>query len=149
MAMSPSMSSASGAGGMLGADPTAGADPMAGSGAGAGSSETTEVTITSTADGSYMVYAGAAPADGGGDMSADDASAMGGAAGAGAGGGMAGGASGQPADSIGAALKLAMDILKGNQSSAGAPGTADDQLSAGYSSSKAPTPATGGPGQKY
>jgi hypothetical protein len=62
---------------------------------------------------------------------------MGGGAGGGAGGG------GQPADSIGAALKIAMDILQADKSSEGAPGNADDQLSAGYSSSKDPTPASG------
>jgi hypothetical protein len=50
---------------------------------------------------------------------------------------------GTPADSIGAALKAAMDILQADASSAGAPGSADDQLSAGYGADKNPTPATG------
>jgi hypothetical protein len=54
--------------------------------------------------------------------------------------GGAGGSQGQPADSIGAALKAAMDILKADASSQGAPGSADDQFSAGFGASKAPTP---------
>jgi len=51
-----------------------------------------------------------------GDMSDDDADAMGGGAGGGgAGGGMAA-PQGTPADSVGAALKAALDILNADQS---------------------------------
>lgn len=120
------------------------------------------VTITKSDDGSYMVYAGSPPDSSGSDadMSEDDADVMGGGdAGAGAdptaagGNGMdagagAGGPPGQPADSIGAALKAALDILQGDKSSEGAPGNSDDQFSAGYSADKSPTPASG-PRQKY
>jgi hypothetical protein len=121
----------------------AGGDPTGGADAGSGGGDQVVVSITMTADGSYMVYAGDEPDDSG-DMSGDDADAMGAAGAAPAGGGGMGGSSGgQPADSIGAALKIAMDIMNSAASSAGAPGSADDQMSAGYSSSKAPTPATG------
>ena len=134
-------------------DPTAGAGPDPD----AGSDETVVCTITKTADGGYKVYAGDEPEDddGGADMSEDDADVMGssgsGASGGGAGGGAAGGpgdagmasgsgAQGQPASSIGAALKEAMTILQADASSAGAPGSADDQFTAGFGASKAPTP---------
>ena len=131
------------------ADPTA-TDPTAGMGADpsmGASDETVEVTITMKGDGSYMVYAGDEPDSGGADMSGDDADAMGpaGAAPAAAGAAPTGGnagAAGQPADSVGSALKLAMDILNASKSSEGAPGNSDDQLAAGFSSDKSPTPAT-------
>lgn len=120
------------------------------------------VTICSDGQGGYVVYQGDEPEMGGGspdDGSEDDADAMGpaGAAPSGGAGGMAGagadmggGASspGQPADSIGAALKIALDIMTAAKSSEGAPGNADDQLQAGFSASKSPTAATG-PAQKY
>jgi hypothetical protein len=57
-----------------------------------------------------------------------------------------GGSAGQPADSIGAALKLAMDIMQADKSSEGAPGSADDQFAAGFGASKAPTPVGMGGG---
>jgi hypothetical protein len=132
-------------------DLTAGAGPDPD----AGSDETVVCTITKTADGGYKVYAGDEPEDddGGADMSEDDADAMGGAgmgaggtgsSGSGAGGDSAsagaGGSPGQPASSIGAALKEAMTILQADASSAGAPGSADDQFTAGFGASKAPTP---------
>jgi hypothetical protein len=41
---------------------------------------------------------------------------------------------GVPADSVGTALKAALDILKADASSEGAPGSADDQFNAGSSS---------------
>lgn len=72
-----------------------------------------------------------------------------GGAGGVAGGGMGSSAQGQPADSIGAALKIAMDLLQADKSSEGAPGNADDQLSAGFSADKSPTPAKGGMSSKY
>lgn len=135
-------------------DPTAGAGPDPGS---ADAGDTVVVTIAKTGDGSYMVYAGDEPDAGGGDdsdMSEDDAGAMGGAGDGPAGapmGGAAGssgssGSSGTPADSIGAALKAAMDILQSDKSSEGAPGNADDQLTAGFGASKSPTPVGMGGG---
>ncbi len=125
--------------------------PMAGAGADpdAGSDETTVCTITKTADGTYMVYAGDEPEDddGGADMSEDDADigmGDGGAAGGGGGGASMGGAGGsvggKPADSIGAALKEAMTILQADASSEGAPGSAEDQFSSGFGAPKTPTP---------
>lgn len=101
------------------------------------------VTICKAGDGGgYTVYAGDEPdAGGGADMSEDDADAMGD-------GGGAPSAQGQPADSIGAALKIALDIMQGDASSAGAPGSADDQFSAGFAAPKSPTLASG-PKQKF
>lgn len=139
---------------MGGADLAAGDQAGAGGGdpgAETGGGETVVVTICKNDDGSYTVYPGDEPDAGGGevDMSEDDAGAMGDAGGGGAmDGGMAGGSQGQPADSVGAALKAAMDIMNADKGSEGAPGNADDQLAAGYSASQSPTPATG-PAQKY
>lgn len=116
----------------------------------AGASDTDDnvlVTICKNDDGSYTVYAGDEPEGGDeGDMSEDDANAM----------GAAGAApapttpqpQGQPADSVGAALKIALDILNSDKSSEGAPGNADDQFNAGFSADKSPTPASG-MAQKY
>lgn len=105
------------------------------------------VTITKNDDGSYMVYAGDEPDAGSDtDTSADDADAMGAAGAAPAGGaGMSSGGSAQgiPADSVGAALKAAMDILQADKSSEGAPGNAEDQFQSGFTSDKNPTPAAG------
>lgn len=109
------------------------ADPTASSPDDTGGGETVVVTITSKPDGTFMVYSGD-ESGGGADMSDDDADA-----------GASAAPQGQPADSVGAALKAAMDILQANASSAGAPGNADDQFSAGFGASKSPTPA----GQKY
>ncbi|MGD0109417.1 MAG: hypothetical protein ABSC06_36105 [Rhodopila sp.] len=145
-----------GAGGMMGADPSAGVG--AGTAGGDDTGDDTDsggdvvCTITKNGDGSYMVFAGDEPDSGdGGDMSDDDADASappgGGAGGGGAGGGMAA-PQGTPADSIGAALKAALDILNADKSSEGAPGNADDQLAAGFSANQSPTPASG-PKQKY
>jgi hypothetical protein len=146
----PPMPAAGGAagGGALGADP--GGDTGGDAGDDTDSGGDVIVTICKTGDGSYMVYPGDEPdSGGGGDMSEDDAGAMA-APGGGAGGGMGGGGSqGQPADSIGAALKIALDILNSDKSSEGAPGNADDQLAAGFSASQSPTPATGPTPQKY
>lgn len=138
-----------GAGGMP-PDPMAGGDPLAGAGDPAGGGDgggDVLVTICKNDDGSYTVYSGDEP-----DASADDADAMGAPGGAPpppGGGGAGGGAAGQPADSIGAALKAALDIMTADKSSEGAPGDADDQLAAGFSADQSPTPATGGPAQKY
>ena len=127
--------------GMMGAAPP---DPTMGAGADpdASSDETTVCTITKTADGTYMVYAGDEPEDddtGGGDMSDDDAGAMGPAGDMPAAGG-APSPQGKPADSIGAALKEALTIMQADASSAGAPGSAEDQFAGGFGASKAPTP---------
>lgn len=142
------------AGGMMGGDPSAGGDPTAGADPSAGGDDSSNVIVTiCKADDGYTVYAGSPPDAGSGDMSDDDADAMGPAGGApapdGGSGGMAGGgaAQGQPADSVGAALKLALDLLNADKSSEGAPGNADDQMAAGFSASQSPTPASGP--QKY
>lgn len=129
---------AAAAGGMPGADPSA--DPTTSPDA----SSDVLVTICGNGDGSYTVYAGDEPDASSGDMSDDDADAMGGAGDAAA----TPPAQGQPATSIGAALKAALDILQSDASSQGAPGSADDQFSAGFSASKSPTPASG-PTQKF
>jgi hypothetical protein len=145
------------AGGMVGADPSAGAD--AGGDMDSGGDDVV-VTICANGDGSYTVYPGDEPDAGGGDMGGgsdmgeDDTDAMGAAGDAaappGGGGGGAGGEQGQHADSVGAALKIALDIMNSDQSSAGAPGSADDQLASGFSADKSPTPASGPPAkQKY
>lgn len=101
--------------------------------------DTVVCTISKTADGGYMVFAGDEPEEGeAGDMSVDDAAAMGPAGDAPAGG--APSAQGQPADSIGAALKAALDILQSDASAGSAAGSPDQQFSAGFGASKSPTP---------
>lgn len=126
----------------------AGADPMAGgaapdtagdTGGDADSGSDVLVTIASDGQGGFLVYAGDEPDSGSGDMSSDDTDAMGAAGAAPA---PPGGASpqGQPADSIGAALKITLTILQENQSSQGAPGDADSQFAGGFNASKSPTP---------
>jgi hypothetical protein len=127
------------------------------------------VSICRESDGSYTVYPGPPP-EGSEDegLSEDDAAALGGgpASGAGPGGGMpmggpggglAGGAGPAPggngaaggiaADSIGAALKAALDILQADKGDEEGAGNADDAFAAGYNSSTEPTPV--GMGQKY
>ena len=139
------------AAGAMGGDPSMGAAPSPGSDASTGGDDSGSdvvVTITSNGDGTYTVYAGDEPDAGSGDMSDDDTDAMGSAGAAPAPNGGAPAPQGQPADSIGAALKAAMDILQADASSQGAPGSADDQFAAGFSASKSPTPASG-PKQKY
>jgi len=165
MAKAPAMALATpppggGPAGGMGADPTMGGDPSAGGDAGddSGGGGDVIVTICSNGDGSYTVYPGDEPSGGGDndDTSEDDADAMGPAGGAPAPGGGAGGppsggggaSQGVPADSIGAALKAALDILNADKSSEGAPGNADDQFQAGFGADKNPTPASG-PSQKY
>jgi len=118
------------------------------------------VTISSDGQGGYIVTAGDED-DGGEGESADDDAAMGAAAGGGAGGAPGagpmgagapgGGAGGQHCDSIGSALKATLDILNASASSAGAPGSADDQFASGYGGDQSATPATGRPsrGLKY
>jgi hypothetical protein len=142
MAQPPTALATPPAGGMMGADPTMGADPSGGDDSGGD----VLVTICKNGDGSYTVYAGDEPDAGSGDMSDDDTDAMGSAGAAPAPTTPA--PQGQPADSIGAALKAALDILTADKSSEGAPGNADDQLNAGFSASQSPTPATG-MAQKY
>lgn len=99
------------------------------------------VTIVKNDDGSYLVYSGDEPDNDSGDMSDDDADAMGaaGAAPAPSGGDM-GSPQGQPADSVGAALKIALDILNADKSGGDSSGNADSQFAAGFSGSQAPTP---------
>lgn len=138
------------------APPTSGAagmppDPSADMGADDGN---VLVTICGNPGGPYTVYAGDEPDSGEGgsadDGSEDDADTMGDADAAPA--GVMGGVSapqGQPAASDGAALKITMTILQSAASSQGGPGSADDQLNAGFSASQSPTPASGPPAQKY
>jgi hypothetical protein len=52
--------------------------------------------------------------------------------------GGAGADGGQQVDSIGAALKAALDILNEDASSAGAPGSSQDQFDAGYNAPQEP-----------
>lgn len=122
------------------ADPTAGAAPDP-----APAGDNVVVTICSNGDGSYTVYPGDEPDSDAGDMSTDDAGAMGAAGDAAA----SPSAQGQPAGSVGEALKIAMTILQSDASSQGGPGSADSQFAAGFSGSQAPTPASSSPAQKY
>lgn len=121
------------------------ADPSAAAAPDAAPTSDVVVTICSNGDGTYTVYAGDEPDAESGDMSGDDAAAMGPAGDAAA----SPPAQGQPAGSVGEALKAAMTILQADASSQGAPGSADDQFSAGFSASKSPTPAGGSAAQKY
>jgi hypothetical protein len=112
-----------------------------------GESEESDVLVTIARDpaGGYLVYAGDEPEEDEGG--AEDEGAEGnGEAGAGAGAGMASGGgaeAGQHADSVGAALKAAMDILQESENSAGAPGSSEDQFAAGFAGGAAPAPAAG------
>lgn len=122
------------------------------SGGGMDGAERVVLTICRAADGSWRLYTGDEPDGGtaapGDDMSEDDADALG-PAGAAPPGAMGGGGSGQSADNVGAALKIAMDIMQAD--GGGGPADADAQFAAGYSSDKAPTPMGmgGGAGLKY
>lgn len=113
-------------------------DPMAGAADDAGGDDNVVVTICKNGDGSYTVYAGDEPEGGDSDMSGEDADAMGP-------GGAAPAVQGQPADSVGAALKIAMDLLKSDASGGSAPGNADDQFAAGFGA----TPPSAPVAQKY
>jgi hypothetical protein len=118
----------------MGAGPpgSAATPPDAGASDDAGGDQTV-VTITKGADGSYTVYAGDEPDDeGSGDgsgMSEDDDAAMAGGA---SGGSAASDMAGQHADSVGQALKLAMDIMNADKSSTAGEGSAQDQFAAGF-----------------
>lgn len=114
---------------MPAAAPTAAPD----TGADTGPSDDVVVTIAKADDGSYVVYAGDEPdsdEEGGDDASGGDDSDS---------------DQGQPADSIGAALKIALQILTADKSSEGASGNADDQFKSGFDGSDA---GSGAP-QKY
>lgn len=131
------------------ADPMAGA-PMAGDDA-AGAADADDnvlVTVCSDGQGGFVVYQGDEPEGDteGSDLSEDDADAMGPEGDAPMGGG-APAPQGQPAASVGEALKLVMSILQENQSSQGAGGSSEDQFASGYNAPQAPTPA--GMAQKY
>lgn len=115
------------------ADPDAGAAPPA--------PDDVVVTIVKTGDGSYTVYAGDEPDEGaGGDMAGGDAMAAGGAP------PPPPAPQGTPADSIGAALKAAMDILQSDASGGDQPGNAQDQFASGFG---AAPPSGGQLAQKY
>jgi len=140
----------------------AGADT--GTDAGDDSGETVVVTITKLEDGTYKVYPGDEPDEGdetGEGQSADDLAALGASGGSGGASGGSGGATGASgemggaeqgvtADSIGQALKAAMDILNEDASSEGEEGSSQDQFESGFGEDKGATP-TGRPAmrQKY
>lgn len=117
-------------------------------------------TIAKDGQGGYVVYPGDEPEGGGAgggmdDGSEDDADALGPAGdmpAGGNGGGMGDGATpapqGQPASSIGEALKLALGIMQADQSSQPPSGSPDDQFSAGFGGSQGAAPAASLP-QKY
>jgi hypothetical protein len=127
---------AAGGGDMSATDPTAGAD----------ASDSVIVTICRDPAGGYVVYSGDEP-DASDGTSADDDAASGGASAGGASGGDGGG---QHVDSIGAALKAAMDVLQEDASSQGAAGSSDDQFASGFAADQSPTPAASKPSrQKY
>lgn len=122
------------AGGMTPPDPTAGAAPD--------DDSDVLVTITSDGQGGFMVYAGDEPEGGdAGDTSGDDADAMGSAGDQSAPDGGAPTPQGQPASSVGAALKIAMTILQGAASGGS---DAAGNFAAGFGA-----PAGGQTAQKY
>lgn len=133
------------AGGMMGGDPMAGAAPDADT---AGGKEVV-CTICGDGQGGYVVYAGDEAEDGadGTDagMSDDNMDAMGPAGAAPIPDGGVPAPEGAPAPNKGAALKLALDIMTAHEASSGAP-SAEDSFSAGFGTSKAPSP---GIAQKY
>lgn len=121
-------------------------------------SNTVLVTIAQGPDGGYIVYAGDEPDEGSDDDegAAADAGAAGGGGGGGGGAGGAGaaaeGAEGRQVDSIGAALKAALDILNESASSQGEAGSSEDQFTGGYGADQSATPASARParsGLKY
>ncbi len=89
------------------------------------------MTICKEADGTYCLYKGDEPEEGEeGEEGAEGEGAV------------AGGENKQTFDSVGALLKGVLDVLNEDKESAGAPGSADDQFSAGFDEStpKAPAP---------
>lgn len=122
-------------------DPTAGTAPDAGQDA----DDAVVCTICSDGQGGFVVYSGDEPEGGGdtADLSEDDADAMApGGGDAGAQGAAEPSPQGQPAASIGEALKIVMTILQQSESAGG--GSAGDQFASGFGASKSPTPASGG-----
>lgn len=100
-----------------------------------GDANKVQVTICGPDGGPYTVYAGDEPEEGdGGDMSMDDTAAMGDA-------GDQAAPQGEPADSVGAALKIVMGILQGATQGGSAPA---DNFAAGFG-----TPPSGQAAQKY
>lgn len=126
--------------------PAAGAMPPPGDDDAAGMADTDDnvvCTVCKDGQGGFIVYAGDEPeGDTEADMSEDDAAAMGPT------GDMAASSApeGRPADSVGAALKIVMDIMQADASGEG--GDAESQFSGGFTGSQAPTP-TGMGAQKY
>lgn len=113
--------------------PDAGAAPLDTDDAAGDQSDNVLVTIASDPNGGFLVYAGDEPE--GDEGASDDDAAAGGAAGA------APGASGQHVDTVGAALKAALDILNEAGNSAGEPGSSEDQFQLGFGADQSPTPA--------
>lgn len=131
--------------------PDAGGKPMGGGDDTGGASDADDnivCTIASDGQGGYIVYAGDEPEGSDeGDMSEDDANAMGPAGAAPAPNGGAPPPQGQSAGSVGEALKIVMGILQDADSSG--TGGAADQFAAGFTGSQAATPASGPMKQKY
>lgn len=115
-------------------DPTAGAMPPDTSG---DQSDTVVCTICRAPDGTYVVYAGDEPDEAQGGEEADEGDMGAGMAPGGAGMGGAGETAedqGTPAETVGEALKAAMDVLQADASQSSGNGqSAQDQFSAGYS----------------
>jgi len=96
------------------------------------------LTICDDGQGGFLVYDGDEPEEGEtGDMSEEGVAAMGP-------GGEEPANSGQPAASMGEALKMAMDIMQ--KHGEGGPDGAQANFDAGFTGPQAPTPAGGGGG---
>lgn len=131
--------------------------------------ETVLVTITKGADGGYTVYAGDEPEEDGGEgEEGDEGAADGGdegdetgtgeggteaAAGAPEAGGEDEGAEAEPegekCETIGAALKAAMDILKNDEAESNGEGSDQDNFAAGFAGGSEASPPTPAMAQKY
>lgn len=91
-------------------------------------------TIVDNGDGTYTVYQGDEPDGSDQDEGASEDDADIGAP-------SPADQGGQHADSIGAMLKIVMEIAREASSSQGAPGSSESQFQAGFGASKEPTPA--------
>lgn len=107
--------------------PPAGAEPAPTDDGSSGGDDTTLVTICKKADGSYVVYAGDEP-DAAGAGAPDDGS-----------GGDMSAPAGMPADSVGAALKATLDLLKADED--GGDGGAKANFAAGFDGGSNASPA--------
>lgn len=112
-----------------------GAAPGAGADTGGGPDDNVICTVCRNDDGTFTVYDGDEPEDGGEDMSGDDAAAMGP-------GGDQQADQGQQASSVGEALKLVMQALQQSEQGGGA----EADFASGFNGPRSATPATA---QKY